>query len=293
MEKHYNGARLAVEKIQNFFLKQKNNLSAFKYFIEYCDLLCELLSYYRASRPEIFEIVEERLNNSNDKNEKEYLKELILKYGELRWELKNVWFDSEKKAESIKKEIASRLNISLEELEFFTNEEIFDFLSKNPTLNELKNIIEERKFCVFGLVQGKKVLITGSAAKRIADFITPEIKSVDTFTGKVAFPGKVSGFVRLIPQINYKEMIDKANEMKKGEILVTGMTQPDIIIACKKAAAIITDEGGITSHAAVISREIKIPCIIGTKIATKVLHDRDFVEVDAENGIVNILERAK
>ena len=56
----------------------------------------------------------------------------------------------------------------------------------------------------------------------------------------------------------------------------------------KKAKAIVTDEGGITSHAAVISRELKIPCVIGTKIATKVLKNNDLVEVDADNGVVRI-----
>jgi pyruvate, water dikinase len=59
----------------------------------------------------------------------------------------------------------------------------------------------------------------------------------------------------------------------------------------KKASAIITDEGGITSHAAIVSREMKKPCVIGTKIATKILKDGDLVEVDADRGIVNILKK--
>jgi pyruvate,water dikinase len=68
------------------------------------------------------------------------------------------------------------------------------------------------------------------------------------------------------------------------------MTRPEYISAMKKAAAIVTDEGGITCHAAIVSRELKKPCIIGTKIATKVLKDGDLVEVDADKGIVKILE---
>ena len=60
-----------------------------------------------------------------------------------------------------------------------------------------------------------------------------------------------------------------------------------------KAKAIITDEGGITCHAAIVSREFKIPCIIGTKKATKVLRDGDLIEVDADKGIVRILKRRK
>lgn len=69
------------------------------------------------------------------------------------------------------------------------------------------------------------------------------------------------------------------------------MTTPDFVPAMKKAAAVITDEGGITCHAAIMSRELGIPCVIGTKIATKVLRDGDLVEVDAEKGVVRILKK--
>jgi len=83
-------------------------------------------------------------------------------------------------------------------------------------------------------------------------------------------------------------MFDK---LKQGDILVTTMTTPDFLFIMKKAAGFITDEGGITCHAAIVSRELKIPCIIGTKIATKVLKDGDLVEVDAKKGIVRIIKR--
>ena len=63
-----------------------------------------------------------------------------------------------------------------------------------------------------------------------------------------------------------------------------------MVSAMIKALAIVTDIGGLMSHAAIISRELKIPCIIGTKIATQVLHDGDLVEVDANNGIIKILK---
>ena len=78
--------------------------------------------------------------------------------------------------------------------------------------------------------------------------------------------------------------------MKDNEILVSPMTVPDYLPAMKKAKAIITDEGGITCHAAIVSRELGIPCIVGTKIATQVLKDGDRVEVDANKGIVKILK---
>lgn len=101
--------------------------------------------------------------------------------------------------------------------------------------------------------------------------------------GNVAFRGKVRGKVVII--------WDKSDlgKSKKGCILVAAMTTPDFIGAMEKAAAFITDEGGITCHAAIIAREMKKPCIIGTRIATKVLKDGDLVEVDANKGTVKIV----
>jgi len=68
------------------------------------------------------------------------------------------------------------------------------------------------------------------------------------------------------------------------------MTVPDFLPAMKKAKAIVTDEGGLTCHAAIVSRELSIPCIIGTRIATKVLKDGDLVEVDSNEGKIRILK---
>lgn len=71
------------------------------------------------------------------------------------------------------------------------------------------------------------------------------------------------------------------------------MTNINYLPVIKRAAAIVTDEGGITYHAAIISRELKKPCIIGTKIATQIIKNGDLVEVDADNGVVKILNRKK
>jgi len=76
------------------------------------------------------------------------------------------------------------------------------------------------------------------------------------------------------------------NKMNEGDILVTSMTRPEYVPLMWKSSAIVTDEGGITCHAAIVSREMGKPCIIGTNIATKVFKDGDLVEVDADKGIV-------
>ena len=79
--------------------------------------------------------------------------------------------------------------------------------------------------------------------------------------------------------------------IKKGDILVSPMTQPNFVSILSKAKGIITDEGGITCHAAIVARELKKPCIIGTGNATEILKDGDLVEVDAERGVVKIIKK--
>ena len=75
-------------------------------------------------------------------------------------------------------------------------------------------------------------------------------------------------------------------KMKKGDILIAETTSPDVMVLVNKAAAIVAEQGGLLSHAAVVSREFKIPCVIQAEGATRIFKDGDLVEVDAENGIV-------
>ena len=114
------------------------------------------------------------------------------------------------------------------------------------------------------------------------------VKQAKELKGIAVFKGKVTGKVRVILR---KE--DKIEKIEKGRILVTKMTSAKLTNILSKIKAIVTDDGGRLCHAAILSREFKIPCIVGAKIATKVLKDGDLVEVDAEKGIVKILEKAK
>jgi len=96
-------------------------------------------------------------------------------------------------------------------------------------------------------------------------------------------PGRVSGVVKIILNQNDYQKFAAHN------ILVSYATNPSMVPLMKIARAVVTDQGGITYHAAIVSRELNVPCIIGTKIATKVLKDGDRVEVDATKGIVRKL----
>lgn len=106
---------------------------------------------------------------------------------------------------------------------------------------------------------------------------TKEIK------GTVAYPGKVTGRARIV--------LDMDADFSDGDILVSINSTPELMPFIVKCSAIVTDEGGLGCHAAIISRELHKPCIIGTKIATQVLKDGDMVEVDAEKGVIRRLGR--
>jgi phosphohistidine swiveling domain-containing protein len=110
------------------------------------------------------------------------------------------------------------------------------------------------------------------------------LSDIKEICGSVAFKGFVKGIVRVVHNIS------EIQDFNEGEILIVNQTTPEFIPAMKKALAFVTDQGGITCHAAIVAREMKKPCIIGTKIATKVLKDGDLVEVDANQGIVKILD---
>ncbi|MEM4542150.1 MAG: phosphoenolpyruvate synthase, partial [Desulfurococcaceae archaeon] len=100
--------------------------------------------------------------------------------------------------------------------------------------------------------------------------------------GLPASPGVAAGVARVI----FNPKSPEAMEFKEGDILITKMTDPDWVPLMKKAAAIVTDEGGMTSHAAIVSRELGIPCIVGTGSATKVIQTGTEITVDASKGIV-------
>lgn len=151
-----------------------------------------------------------------------------------------------------------------------------------PTKTELKNRMDGYFYTNGTLYTGRK----RKDVEKIFHILIGKRHSVKSkqIKGNVAFAGKAGGRVRVIKSAMALRFF------KKGEILVTPMTTPNYILAMKKAAGIITDEGGITCHAAIVSRELGIPCIIGTKVATQVLKDGDQVEVDAERGVVKIIQ---
>ncbi len=180
------------------------------------------------------------------------------------------------------REIAKRLNLSITQVKFMTIEEVKNALETGEI--NLAEINNRMKHCVT-ISTGKVRLFSGKAADQLAQGIYEEKAdaSISHITGMPAFSGKVVGTVKIILA---------ASDMKKfnrSDVLVSPATNPNLLQIMKIAGAIVTDEGGVTCHAAIVSRELKKPCIIGTKVATKWLKDGDKVEVDAVKGVVKKL----
>lgn len=186
-------------------------------------------------------------------------------------------------------ELARRLNLDLDTLRWFFWREIKEALIKKKKLDK-KLALSRKKFCVVKFSNGKVFFLDSREIRRLVSDIKKDeeiAKELTEIQGIPASPGRVKG------KVCYLKSARENSKIKKGEILLTSNTTPDFMPAIQKAKAIITNEGGLTCHAAIVSRELKIPCIVGTKIATKVLKDGDLVEVDAEKGIVKILKRSR
>ena len=166
------------------------------------------------------------------------------------------------------KEVAKRHNITFRELRTCS---IYDLS---------KGIVKKYKpSATFVLRKGNMIFFS----KPIIE--DRKIEKGNIIKGVSAFGGLVKGVARIVTNSYDLEKI------KTNDIFVAQQTFPAFIMGMRKAKAFITDEGGITCHAAIIAREMKKPCIIATKNATRILKDGDFLEVDANQGIVKILKR--
>ncbi len=202
------------------------------------------------------------------------------------------WQDERKKATYLNidmgakflKEVANRTGYEMEELKYAVPGELVGLLTKRiPSRKELASRIKS----VFVVTRDWLYVATGKEMEKVKKAVLGNKQSSDVqdFRGLSASTGKAVGRVKIVKSAT------EIGKVKQGDILVAVMTRPDYVVAMKKAAAIVTNEGGITSHAAIVSRELGIPCIIGTKIATEVLKDGDLVEVNANHGWVRKLNK--
>jgi len=183
-------------------------------------------------------------------------------------------------------EFSKKLDLNYDDLMYLSAGEVLAMINtKNKVLPS--NYLERKKgFGCYIDNAGREVVVTGD---ELSDFVSSVIsfedKNLTELTGSVASKGgKIEGIVKVV--LSPKDF----DKFEEGDILVASETTPNFVPLMKKAKAIVTETGGITSHAAIISRELRKPCIIGTKIATQVLKDGDLVEVDAESGVVKVIK---
>ncbi len=188
--------------------------------------------------------------------------------------------------DSLLREIGRRLELGINQVRFMAHWEIPAAL-RTGHFSE-KTLNDRFKFSVYYQKDGRGVIYTGAAAKRFLARLKVErikVADVSVISGTVACPGKAKGAVKII------NLPEEMGKMRPGDIMVAHTTFPSLVPAMKKAVGIITDDGGITCHAAIVARELKTPCLVGTKIATQALHDGDRVEMDAGKGMMRIIKR--
>ncbi|MFH1199730.1 MAG: PEP-utilizing enzyme [Candidatus Micrarchaeota archaeon] len=252
----------------------------------------ELAEYFASGKnaADEFEQVDEVIEEHREKKMQlearlgfdEYHRQLFAAYAQFRitkWYRRFAQIKSLYHADALLQEIGDRLGISNHQTRCMTFEEMKAALLEGKIDREL--LLERTKFCTLYVQKGFTEVLVGDEAHKLAQSAEVAIDlDARELIGQCASLGSARGAVKIV--LCAADMA----KMNKGDILVAYATNPDVVPAMKKAAAIVTDQGGVTCHAAIVSRELGIPCVIGTKIATKVLHDGDIVEVDAANGTV-------
>lgn len=214
---------------------------------------------------------------------------------ELKKEFSQLFIDARKRTEELDifnsvdnllrqyaKIIAIESNYPEDILDFLTIEEIVSYL-KNKKLPDKEELTERSNGLVIFCKKDKYILLTGKDYEEFVKFLIGTNRT--ELKGTIGYNGRAKGKARIVFDPFQVKVFDA------GDILVTGMTRPEFLPLMKKASAFVTDAGGMLSHAAIVARELKKPCILATENATKIIKDGDEIEVDADRGIVKIIKR--
>ncbi|MCK4589846.1 MAG: hypothetical protein KAT77_05350 [Nanoarchaeota archaeon] len=181
--------------------------------------------------------------------------------------------------------LAKKFGLTYEDITFMTHNEVKEMIDKKVmpiTKEEIKDRRENGFACIN--LNDEYYFFSGRELKYLLafykEFAGEEKVETDFLKGTAANGGFVKGVAKVVTNVN------EFHKLEKGDILIANSTTPNYMPIMGKAAAFLTDEGGITCHAAIVSREMGKPCIIGLKKATKVFNDGDMIEVDANKGIV-------
>lgn len=180
-------------------------------------------------------------------------------------------------------EIARRSSLAEKDILFLSILEIKKMTGGWKIPISLKELNARKKYFITLLLDGHYRVYSGLKWKKTADEIRKRMlvgQTGNLVKGTPAFPGTVTGPAKLV--FSGEDL----QKVRPNDILLAVMTFPHYIAAMQRAAGFVTDEGGILCHAAIVAREMKKPCVIGTKIATKIFKDGDIIEIDANQGVV-------
>lgn len=190
---------------------------------------------------------------------------------------------------SFLQEVAKRAKLSYDQIIFLTPNEILSFLDMGNLLpiDEIESRQEE--FLIITKREEEIKVVSGK--RNVAEIIQQELgervmEKKLVVKGVGVYPGVVSGRAKII------DSVEEGDRMERGDILVTTMTTPEMVEIYHKATAIVTDEGGVTCHAAIISRELNIPAVIATGEATSIFRDGMMITVDSNKGLVFKVENS-
>lgn len=207
---------------------------------------------------------------------------LAKEYAFIRTYRTDVIYGAEYRAGFIFKAIAKRIGWDLYDMSYLTASEAQTAIRTQREPISREELALRREFFGSVLMDGELQIYAGEAGRKLLEgLMEKKDEALPTeVKGSVAFVGKAQGRAKLVftaPDLK---------KVERGDVLIAVMTFPHFIAAMEKACAFVTDEGGILCHAAIVSREMRKPCVIATKNATKVFKDGDIIEVDAEKGTV-------
>lgn len=211
----------------------------------------------------------------------------------LRLQLKACWNGESFHMLPMYKEIARIAGCSVKDLNmYYFHREINNLLHNNCVVS--RYLIQARKQCYLlhldkwqiNIYQGR------TALEKKKEILNPHLadNGLDIIKGTIANKGRVTGIAKVVKTDNPAVFSEIAKNLTGKEILVTGMTNPAMTMLIEKVKGIITDEGGAACHAAIISREFKIPCLVGCHMATMKIQDKEPILLDANKGFVRKLQ---
>lgn len=216
----------------------------------------------------------------------QYDAHILSEIGHVRLELRSAWTALFHLIRAQLEKVVQDYNLDPAVIRSYAADEIVEYITAE------KEFATRSDYFSVDISEGDCTLSFGSDASTSDSFSVQSSIETDgvSVRGNVAFPGKVQGKAVVI-EWGSDDFSQKLDSFPVGAILIAGQTRPMLVPAIKKAAAIVTDEGGITSHAAIVAREFQKPCVIGTKLATEFFNDGDMVEVDAHTGLVSRLSK--